>query len=146
MFGCVSALCPERSWRASCPAVHWATSRCVSPETTGRRRGRWRLPTLQDDADTSNTTCYLTANTSLTSCSNRTVTSMSAGKTDTDNNNNNGQALVCERTAEWIIWSSFLSSGYFCMPGLFCHVAVVSEAMNLLVNVYSFFLFLQLQF
>lgn len=158
VFGCVSAilcLCPERSWRALCPAVPWATSRCVSPETTRRRRRRRRAPPRQHDPDTSNTTWCSTASTSRTSCSNRTVAFMSAGKTDTDDNNKfsctfylnlnspwvtllyiypsvhlarlcHVLALQCERTAELLTRSSFLHSGCLCMPGLFLSDRCVS--------------------
>lgn len=66
----------ERSWRALCPAVLWATSRFVSPEASRRTSA------LQCRADTSSTTCCVTTNTSPTSCSNRTVASTSVGKSN----------------------------------------------------------------
>lgn len=151
MFGCVSAIlhfCPERSWRALCPTVLWATSRFVSPETTRRSRQR-RPSTLQHHADMCNTTCCLIANTSLTSCWNRTVASMSAGKTDTDNNTNNNSVAVlfefelyllfftllyiypsihlaqlshvfCERTADHLTRRSFLHSASLWSIGFPC--------------------------
>lgn len=92
---------PERSSRVSWPAASWTTSRCVSPEMTRSRR---RIPPQQFDPNTSNTTCCLTANTSLKSCSDRAVTSTSAGKTDNNNNNNNNSVVTFILTLKVTLW------------------------------------------